>query len=120
MAVFNVLGDLRERMSHVLDCDCVVQVPDERPKRLVAIKRQGGARENALIDRAGIHIYCWGESELDAMRLSDIVDDFMLTLKFADGYDSVVAEGRGSSPDPDTREPRWFNSYTVKTHYIKE
>lgn len=112
----NVMGDLRERLQKALSVSVHVKVPKDRKPPLVTVTREGGHRLNSLQDRPGVGIYCYGNSEDEAWKLADKVADFMESLPFSDGYELIEQEAMYSDPDPDTREPRWYLSYTITTH----
>lgn len=117
MPTLNVQGDLRRRLADALaPTEVRVRVPDSRPERLVTVTREGGSRRNALLDGPGIGIYCWAPTEQEAWELADAVADEMAALPFSAGYASAVQEAMYSDPDPDTRSPRWYLSYTVTTY----
>lgn len=111
----DIVGDLVSRLGDALE----VPVSTERPtgtESCVTLNRQGGRWENALLDRAGIGIYCWATSEYKASLLAAEVAQTLNSLKFIDGYARVEMESMRSDPDPDLRTPRWYLSYTI-THY---
>lgn len=113
----NVMGDLRERLEEFLVSVPVnVSVPKDRPSYLVTVTREGGRRLNALQDRSGIGLYCFAPTEQEAWELANKVANFFETLKFSNGYERVRQEAMFSAADPDTREPRWYLSYTITTH----
>ena len=119
--MLNVVGDVRRRLAAALgSVEVRVRVPRDRPDELVTVTREGGARRNALLDRAGIGIYCWAASEQRAWELAEAVSDAMLSLGFADGYALVEQEAMYSDPDPDARAPRWYLSSTVTNYEPKE
>ncbi len=115
--MLNVQADLMERMrvafpgTDVLPCP-----PDPMPPRLITVRREGGRRLDGLRDRPGIGICAWGKSEAEAQGLADDVADFMEALRFSDGYALVEQEAMYSQPDPDTKRPRWYLSYTITTY----
>ena len=103
MPRLNVQADVRARLAAALaPIEVRVSVPDPRPATLVVVTREGGHRLNALQDRPGV--------------LAERVGDLMQALAFADGYEDVAEESMRSDPDPDTRSPRWYASYTITTH----
>lgn len=110
------MGDLRTRIQADTGTKCYVNVPASRPETFVTVTREGGARENRLIDRPGVGIYCYAPTEAKAWALAESVADLMETLPFADGYATVEQEAMYSDPDPDTRDPRWYLSYTIRTY----
>lgn len=111
----DVVSDLIARIGSELD----VPVSTDRPAGVdacVTLNRQGGRYQNALIDKAGIGIYCWSTSEYEASALARKVAGILGHLKFSDGYSNVEMESMRSDPDPDLRTPRWYLSYTI-TNY---
>ncbi len=118
--MLDIQKDLRERLAAAFPGIPVsIRVPERIPKALITLSREGGGRENRLIDGPGIGILCWAESEAEASKLADNVADFMESLPFADGYSSVHQEAEYSAPDPITKKPRWRLSYTFKTYQPK-
>lgn len=116
MAVLDVQGDLRRRLADALAPVPVrVRVPAERPAELVTVTREGGARENPLIDRPGVGIYCWAASEARAFEIADAAADAMAALPFEGGYANAEQLSMYSDPDPDSRSPRWYMSYALDT-----
>lgn len=116
MPILNVEADLRERLSEALAPVVVrASVPDPRPDELVTVSREGGRRENALIDSAGIGIYCYAESKQRAWEMADATADAVAGLPFAAGYARVDMEAMYSDPDPLSKSPRYYLSYTIKT-----
>lgn len=121
MPTLNVQGDLRRRLSEALaPTEVRARVPEDRPATLVTVAREGGSRKNALIDGPGMGIYCWAPSEQEAWELADAVADAMAALPFSGGYARVEQEAMYSDPDPETRSPRWYLSYTIATYKPKE
>lgn len=118
--MLNIQSDLIERLARAFP-DATVKrfVPETIPKKLITVRREGGPRQNKLIDAPGVGIFAWGESELDASMLADSIADVMDCLGFQDGYASVTQETMYSSPDPDTDHPRWYLSYTIQTYEPK-
>lgn len=117
MPRLNVQADVRARLADVLaPIEVRVSVPDPRPATLVVVTREGGHRLNALQDRPGVGILMWAPTEAEACALAERVGDLMQALAFADGYEDVAEESMRSDPDPDTRSPRWYASYTITTH----
>lgn len=116
MPTLNVQGDLRARLTEALaPIKVKVYVPSNRPPKCVSVIREGGARRNALLDGPGIGIYCFAPTEQQAWELADSVADVMATLPFEGGYARVKQEAMYSDPDPDTKSPRWYLSYTITT-----
>ena len=119
MATLDAVSLIRHAIHDELGYRVPQAVPDPRPAEFVVVTRAAGRRENALVDRAGVHVECWAASEGRAREMADEVSDLMLALGrrgFSLGVDSVREEARRSDPDPQTGSPRWFASYTVLTH----
>ena len=118
--MLDIQTDLRKRLCTAFPSITVsVRVPERPPKRFVTISREGGRRENRLIDSPGIGILCWAESEAEASSLANAIADFIDNLSFEDGYADVYQEAAYSAPDPITKKPRWRMSYTIKTYQPK-
>lgn len=113
---FNVVGDLRLRIEEALETPAYVHVPKDRVLPLITVNREGGHNLNKLLDRPGIGIYCYGRSEEEAWQIAERVAALFKSLTYADGYEVVEQEQMRSDPDPDTRENRWYLSYTITTH----
>ena len=110
----NVQADLRSRLAAVLaPVEVRVSVPDPRPDELVTVRREGGARQNCLLDRAGIGVQCWAPTEARACELAHEVADAIDALGFSDGYALVEMDSMESDPDPDSGASRWYLSYTI-------
>lgn len=108
----DVVSDLIKRLQASLE----IPVSTDRQtgtEKCITLNRQGGRYENALLDRAGIGIYCWAESEHEASDLARKVAKVFSCLEFSDGYARVEMESMRSDPDPDLRTPRWYLSYTI-------
>lgn len=115
--MLNIQKDLRARLATAFpDADVKRYVPEKIPEILITVEREGGRRKNRLIDSPGIGIYVWGKTELETSILADKVADFMSSLAFSEGYATVDMEVMYSSPDPDTKRPRWYLSYTIQTY----
>ncbi len=110
----NVQADVRARLASALaPVEVRITVRDPRPEEIVTVSREGGRRENGLIDRAGIGIYCRAATEERACELAYEVAAAMEGMPFSGGYARVEMDSMESDPDPDTGEPRWYLSYTV-------
>ena len=110
-------SDLRKRLAAALaPTEVRVSVPNPRPAELVAVWREGGRRLNRLQDAPGIGVYCWAPTEARAAERAAAVADYMQTLGFSDGYEVVAMEAMYSDPDPDTKTPRWYISYSLVVH----
>ena len=117
----NVQSDLRRRLAEELaPVEVRVSRPEGAPAELVTVRRDGGSRQDRLLDRPGIAIYCWAGSEERACELAEQVADAMERLPFEGGYALVSQDSMASDPDPDTRSPRWYLEYTITTFEPKE
>lgn len=120
MAMLDVQGGLRRALAAALpEVEVRVSVPDPRPSTLVVVRREGGRRENALVDRAGVGIDCWAPTEAAAYELADEVAGAMASLTFADGWADVSMESMRSDYDVVAKCPRWYLSYTLRTYKPK-
>ena len=119
--MLNIQADLRAKLAEAFepDVNVSVNVPEVRPDKLITVRRGGGAWLNRLQDQAGVNIYCWAKTEADAQQLADDVAHFMQNLTFAQGYELVEMEGMYSDSDLESKSPRWFISYTITTHEVK-
>ena len=118
--MLNIQTDLRGRLARAFpDAEVKRFTPERIPDRLITIQREGGRRQNDLVDGPGVGIYVWAPSELEASEMADEVADLMASLAFSEGYEVVEQEAMYSAPDPDTDHPRWYLSYTLRTHYPK-
>lgn len=116
MEALNVQADLRARLEEALaPVEVRASVPADRPQRLVTVTREGGGRDNALIDSPGIGIYCWAPTEAEAAELSERAAEVIESLPFLAGYARVEKESQRSDPDTESRSPRWYLSYSMKT-----
>lgn len=112
----DVVGDLIARMSGSLGIPVYGHRPHDAPDECITVSREGGARENRLLDHPGIGIYCWSIDEPSTSRLANRIADFMERLQFKDGYCSARMISMRSDPDPDARIPRWYLSYQLTTY----
>lgn len=122
MANLNVQADVRRRLAEALQGVTVaVSVPPgwpedpASPSPLVTVRREGGARLDGLQDRPGIGVYAYAATEAGACELAERVRSTMAGLPFLAGYSRVDEEAVYSDPDPDSRVPRWYLSFTVTT-----
>ncbi len=120
MPRLNVQADIRKRLADYLAPIAVcVNVPEDRPQTLVVISREGGRKLDALRDLVGLGVFAWADSEASAYKLMERVSDYILNLKFADGYALVHEETIKSSYDIQAKSPRWYASYTITTYKPK-
>lgn len=118
--MLEIQRDLREKLATAFpEAEARLNVPRDVKCPLIVLRREGGRRLNSLQDRPGVGIYCYESSESEAEKLATTVSDFMETLSFADGYETVEQEAMRSAMDPDRRIPRWYLSYTITTHQPK-
>lgn len=109
-------ADIRRRLAAAMpDVEVRVSVPNPRPATLVVVRREGGARQDALIDHAGIGVIVWAPTEAGASALAARVSDAMGELPFSGGYALVTEEAVRSDYDVARDSPRWYLSYTIKT-----
>lgn len=118
--MLNVQADLRKRLADALSpIDVYVNVPSKRPETFVEVRREGGAIQNPLLDRPGVGIYAWAPTEAEACNLAEQVRAAIFALPFTGGYAFVEEDSVRSDPDPDSRTPRWYLSYTLTTYEPK-
>lgn len=110
----SLIVDLQARLSPLAQGGAFVCVPDNRPSEFITLNREGGRRENKLLDSVGIGIYCYAPTEYRACEIAESVTDALLKAPFADGYATVTQETMYSDPDQDTKNPRWYLSYTIQ------
>ena len=116
MGTLNVQADIRRRLEEALaPVEVRASVPADRPRTLVVVTREGGGRDNALIDSPGVGIYCWAPTEAEAAGLSDRAAAVVESLPFSAGYARIEKESHRSDAETETRSPRWYLSYTLKT-----
>lgn len=121
MPRLNVQADLRSYLEEGLPGVPVkVAVPKEFSGELVVVRRDGGGRENALVDSAGVGIQMWADTEAEAAELAERVGDLMQAAPFVRGYARVTEESMRSDYDLYRSRPRWYASYTIKTYKPKE
>lgn len=114
--MLNVVSALRQALIDALDVPVYVNIPDERPSVFVVINRGGGAWENTLIDRAGINVYAYAETEGAAYELMEHTCEAIRTLPFSDGFCRMEMENIRSDYDLKAKAPRWYSSWTI-TNY---
>lgn len=118
--MLDIQTDLRERLARAFPDAAVKRfVPEKIPEILITLRREGGRRQNDLVDAPGVGIEVWAPTELETSALAYEVSDFMASLAFSEGYATVTQETMYSSPDPDTDKPRWYLSYTIQTYEPK-
>lgn len=118
--MLNIQADLIARLARAFPNATVRRfVPEKVPERLITVHREGGRRQNDLVDSPGIGINAWAPSELEASRMAEDISDLMASLAFSEGYATITQEAMYSSPDPDTDHPRWYLSYTFQTYEPK-
>lgn len=121
MGRMDVQGEVRRRLADALPgVEVRTSVPAERPATLVVVRREGGARRDALIDRPGVGIDCWAPTEAEAYALCSRVSDAMASLPFSAGFARVDEETMRSDYDVAAKSPRWYASYTLQTFEVKE
>lgn len=118
--MLNVMGDIRARLESACGVGAYIRVPDTRPETFIVVRREGGHRENTLLDCAGMCIYCYAPTEQKTWELADSVADVMDTLPFNAGYAKVEQTTMYSDPDPDALCPRWYLGYNITNFKPKE
>ena len=117
MGRMNVQAEVRKRLEAALGGVAVrTSVPDPRPAELVVVRREGGRRQDALVDAPGIGVDVWARTEARACEIAHAAADAMEALPFADGFASVSEEVVASQYDRLARSPHWYLSYTLKTY----
>ena len=118
--MLNIQVDLCQRLARAFPNAVVKRfVPEKIPDCLITVHREGGRRQNDLIDAPGVGIYVWAKTELETSRMAESIAGLMSTLAFSEGYVTINQEVMYSSPDPDTDHPRWYLSYTIQTYEPK-
>lgn len=112
--MLEVQSDVRRRLEDALGVPAFARPPANAPREFVTVEREGGAAENAIVDRAGVGVYAWAGTEAGAAALASRVRSAMRALPFEGGYATVEEEAVSSDPDPKTRSPRWYLSYTLR------
>ena len=118
--MLNVIGDMRERLENEVSTLAYVNIPENRPKEFVVVSRGGGAWENDLIDRAGVNIYTYSQTEAGAYELMQRVCECIRALPFTAGYCTATMEEMRSDYDLTAKEYRWYSSWTIKNYEPKE
>lgn len=118
--MLNVVGETRRRLAEALGVPAYVNVPQDRPREFVVVNRGGGAWENGLVDRAGLNVYAYAQTEGAAYELMERACEAMRSLPFEAGYCCASMESMRSDYDLDAREHRWYSSWTIKTYEPKE
>ncbi|MCI9129351.1 MAG: hypothetical protein HFJ65_03405 [Eggerthellaceae bacterium] len=95
-----------------------VSRPNPAPDLMVTVRREGGGALDAHRDGPGIGIYSWAPTEAKAAALAKRVSKAMLRIPYERGVARVAEEALYSAPDPESREPRWYGSYTLTTYQI--
>lgn len=117
MPRLDVQAEVRRRLAEELrGVDVRVSVPNPRPATLVVVRREGGAMQDALIDRAGVGVDVWAPTEAGASALAGRVSDAMAALPFSGGFARVDEETVRSDYDVARKSPRWYLSYTIRTY----
>lgn len=110
----HLIIDLSHKLAPLSEGGAFVRVPKERPSEFITINREGGHRENRLIDSVGVGIYCYAPTEYRVAQIADEVTELLLRVPFSEGYATVTQETMYSDPDPNTKAPRWYLSYTIQ------
>lgn len=116
MPRLHVQAKVREYLEkHLNDVEVRTHVPDPRPKRLVVVRREGGALKNKFLDAPGIGISMWAGTEAETAELAERVSGLMFSLPFQEGFARVDEIVLRSDFDLLARIPRWYGSYTLTT-----
>ena len=118
--MLNVVGTMRELLEQALELPVYVNVPATRPARFIVINRGGGAWVNRVLDRAGINVYTYGESEADAYELMERTCEVIRALPFKQGFSLMEMENMRSDYDLTTKVHRWYSSWTITNYQPKE
>lgn len=121
MSFHDVLGDLRGWLAALLDPVAVVTrvPPNEVPRPpLVQLRRVGGAADVPVREGARIDVWCWHNSDPEAMALALLVRRHIWSLAGTSdlGYPCYVVEeflGPRQNDDPVTGLPRVWATYTL-------
>lgn len=123
MARLNVQAEVIAYLKSALDVPVSVFVPTARSRYakngitdFVTVHREGGSRQNRLVDRAGVGIEMWASTESKAAKLAEQVSDLILDLEYRKGFARVEEESLYSDADADSGSPRWYGSYTITTY----
>lgn len=119
MQRLNTIAELRKILTESLNVGVYVNAPQDPPTTYVLIRREGGAKENYLVDRVGVGITCYAESEQKAFELADSVSGVMSTIHKHRGFISASEEVLRSDYDLIFKRPRWYGSYTLRTYKPK-
>ena len=107
-AVLVVIDYLR---SVLPDISVGSRVPEDRPDQFVRVRRTGGMRRNAVVDRPRIDFQCWGATEEAAESLMARVRAYTLAMAGKRGDTTVyrVREVGGPQwiPDNTSNQPRY-------------
>lgn len=121
MGRMDVVADLISCLEAALpDVSVATYIEGEHPAPFVTVTREGGRHQDALLDRAGIGVYCWEASEVKTHDLAERVSATIESLPFEKGYATVEQVSMRSDPDPIARCPRWYLSYTITNFKPKE
>lgn len=119
MPRLNIQAHVRSYLAGRLGVPVSVAVPSPRPASFVTVRREGGSRQNGLVDRPGVGLEMWAATEAEAASLAAEVGDLMYELGrtgFPDGVADVAEEAMYSDADAETGSPRWYASYTITTY----
>lgn len=116
MGRMDVQAEVRRHLEAALGGVAVrTSVPDPRPRELVVVRREGGRRQDALVDSPGIGVDVWAPTEARACEIAHAAADAMAALPFADGFAAVSEEVLASQYDRLARSPHWYASFSLKT-----
>lgn len=111
-----VIGYLTEMLSDI-DVKVATSRPNPSPGLMVTVRREGGGAIDSHRDSPGIGVYSWASTEAEAALLAKRVSKAMLRMPYiVDGVARVAEETLYSAPDPASKAPRWYGSYTLTTY----
>lgn len=120
MPRLNTIAELRKILEEHLEVGVYVSAPADAPESYVVIRREGGAKENYLVDRVGVGVNCYAQSEQKAFELADRVSEVMSIIHRYKGFISANEQVLRSDYDLVFKHPRWYGSYTIRTYNVKE
>lgn len=113
-----VIEYLRECLFD-MDVPVASSRPNPSPELAITVRREGGGALDSHRDAPGIGVYIWAPTEAKAAALAKRISREMLRLPGSKhGVAKTVEEALYSAPDPESKEPRWYGSYTLITYQI--
>lgn len=116
MPRLNTIAKLRAILIDELKVPVFVSVPLDAPNTYLVIRREGGALENFIVDRVGVGVSAYANSEQEAFELASRASDVMTRLHRHKGFLTVSEQVFRSDYDLVLKKPRWYGSYTIKTY----